>query len=172
MVEVAEILSEEIDGIRFAIPIAPSVSKPVVERIVQRATTKFSILSDGLDKVLHEATLVITASGTVTLEAAIAGTPMVIIYKVSPLSYWFAKRMIRVKHIGLANLVAEKPLVPELIQHQASAEKIAQQALEMIKDEKGLAQMRLALRRVTARLGVPGASKRAAEVAMVLLSED
>jgi lipid-A-disaccharide synthase len=172
MVRVAEILSERIDGVRFAIPVASSVSKGVVETIVKGSMARFLIVSDRLRDVLDEATLAITASGTVTLEAAIAGTPMIIVYKVSPFSYWLAKRMIRVKHIGLANLVAEKPLVPELIQHQASAEKIAQQAMGMIKDERRLAQMRLELRRVTERLGAPGASKRAAEVALTLLSEN
>jgi lipid-A-disaccharide synthase len=172
MVEAAEILSEGIKGVRFAIPVASSVSRRVVEDIVQGGRAKFSILSDSLQKVLSEATLVITASGTVTLETAIAGTPMIIVYKVSPLSYWLGKRMIRVKHIGLANLVAEKPIVPELIQHQASAQQIAGEALRMIKDERRLVQARLELRRVAERLGVPGASKRAAEVALSLLSKN
>ncbi len=172
MVEAAEILSEGIKGVRFEIPVASSVSKRVVEDIVQGGRAKFSILSDSLRTVLTEATLVITASGTVTLETAIAGTPMIIVYKVSPLSYWLGKRMIRVKHIGLANLVAEKPIVPELIQHQASAQQIAGEALRMIKDERRLVQARLELRRVAERLGVPGASKRAAEVALRLLSKN
>jgi lipid-A-disaccharide synthase len=172
MVGVAEILSERIDGIRFAIPVASSVSERVVETIVQGSTARFLIVSDRLQDVLDEAKLVITASGTVTLEAAIAGTPMIIVYRVSPFSYWLAKRMIRVKQIGLANIVAEKPIVPELIQHEASAEQIAEQAIKMIKDERGLAQMRLELRGVAERLGVPGASQRAAEVALSLLSEN
>ena len=172
MVEVAEILSKRIDGVRFAIPVASSVSKSVVETIIRGGMAKFLILSDRLRDVLDEAKLVITASGTVTLEAAIVGTPMIVVYKLSPFSYWLAKRMVRVKHIGLANLVAEKPVVPELIQHEASAEQIAEQAIKMIKDERRLVQMRLELRRVAERLGVPGASKRAAEVALSLLSNN
>lgn len=170
MVEVAEILSEKIEGIRFAIPVASSVSTRVVETIVRGEAAEILILHDRLRDVLDKAALAITASGTVTLEAALAGTPMIIVYRVSPLSYWLAKRMIRVKHIGLANLVAERPIVPELIQQEVSAERIAEQALRMIKDEKGLARMRLELRRVADRLGTPGASKRAAEVALSLLS--
>jgi lipid-A-disaccharide synthase len=170
MVQVADILSEHMPGIRFAIPVASSVDRALVETIAEGGATRFLILSDRLRNILDEATLLITASGTVTLEAAIAGTPMIIVYKVSHLSYWLAKRLVRVKHIGLANLVAGKTVVPELIQREASAEKIAGQALQLLRDENRLAEMRHQLNRVAQSLGPPGASKRAAQVAMNLLS--
>ncbi len=171
MVQAADILSEQLPGIRFAIPVASTVDTTLVEAIVEGGTSSRPlILRDGLRDVLDEAALVITASGTVTLEAAIAGTPMIIVYKVSPLSYWLGKRLIRVKHIGMANLVAERPIVPELIQHEASAENIASRALLMLRDEKGLAEIRCQLRRVGQSLGAPGASKRTAEVAIGLLA--
>ena len=170
MVQAADILSQQIPGIRFAIPVASSVDRTLVESIVEGGTARFLILADGLRDVLDEAALVITASGTVTLEAAIAGTPMIIVYKVSPLSYWVGKRLIRVEHIGMANLVAKRRIVPELIQHEASAEKIAHQALQILRDEKGLVEIRCKLRQVAQSLGTPGASKRAAEVAIRLLA--
>lgn len=170
MVQVADILSEQLPSVRFAIPLASSVDRTMVEAIVEEGTAaRPLILHDGLRDVLDEAALVITASGTVTLEAAIAGTPMIIVYKVSPLSYWLGKRLIRVKHIGMANLVAGRPIVPELIQHEASAEKIARRALHMLRDEKGLDEIRRQLRHVAQSLGTSGASKRAAEVAIKLL---
>jgi len=169
MVKVAEILSERIDGVRFAIPVAHSVNRAVVEAIVQGGKARFLILSNRLRDVLDGASLVITASGTVTLEAAIAGTPMIIVYKVSLFSYWLGRCLIRVKHIGLANLVARRPIVPELIQHDVSAEKIADLALKMLRDEERLARMRHELLLVRESLGVPGASKRAAEVALGML---
>ncbi len=170
MVQVADILSEQLPGIRFAIPVASSVDRTLIETIVEGGASRLLIQSDRLRDVLDEATLVIAASGTVTLEATIAGTPMIIVYKLSPLSYWLGERLVRVNHIGLANLVAGRSIVPELIQHQASAENIAHQALQMLRDEKGLAEIRHQLRQVAQSLGVPGASKRAAEVAMSLLS--
>jgi len=169
MVRVAEILSQQIEGIHFAIAVASSVRERVVEAMVQGAKANVSITSGGLRHLLDEATLVITASGTVTLEAAIAGTPMIIVYKMSPLSYWIARLLVRVEHVGLTNLVAERRIVPELIQHEASAEEIARQAFRMIRDEKGLGRMRLELHRVAEKLGETGASKRAAEVALRLL---
>lgn len=170
MVKVAESLSQRIEGVRFAIPVASSVGKDVVEGIVDGAKAEISILSNRLRDVLDQATLVITASGTVTLEAAIAGTPMIIVYRLSPLSYWIGKRLIQVTHIGLVNLVGEKSIVPELVQHDASAERISAQALAMIQDEHGLARMRVELHRVAEKLGLPGASRRAAEVAITMLS--
>jgi len=171
MVEVADVLSQHVPDARFAIPVASSVDRNLVKTMVEGRAPRFFILSDGLGEILREATLLITASGTVTLEAAIAGTPMIIVYKVSHFSYWLAKRLVRVEHIGLANLVAGKRVVPELIQHQASTDKIAHEALQLIKDEDRLAEMRRQLGRVAQRLGAPGASQRAAQVAINLLSD-
>jgi lipid-A-disaccharide synthase len=170
MVQVADMLGDHIPGIRFAIPVASSVDRGLVEAIAEGGRTRFLILSDRLRDILDEATLLITASGTVTLEAAIAGTPMIIVYKVSNLSYWLAKLLVRVEYIGLANLVAGKTVVPELIQHEASAEKIAHEALQLLGDEKRLAEMRRELSCIAKSLGAPGASQRAAQVAMNLLS--
>ena len=173
MVRVAEILSENIPGTRFAIPIASSVDRTLVESIVKEGRADFSMVdNDGLGNVLKEATLLITASGTVTLEAAIMGTPMIVVYKVSGFSYWLGRRLIRVKHIGLANLVVGRPIVPELIQHDASVEKISRQALSLLRDENALAEMRKQLARLGKVLGAPGASSRAAEVALSLISDN
>jgi len=101
-----------------------------------------------------------------------AGTPMMIVYKLSGFSYWVGRRLIRVEHIGLVNLVAGRRVVPELIQDEASAENISRQVLQMLADEHALLGMRRQLRDVVKRLGDPGASERAAEVAMGLLSGD
>jgi lipid-A-disaccharide synthase len=170
MVKVAESLTQRLPGVRFAIPVASTVRTDMVQGIVDGVKAEISVLSNRLRDVLDQATLVITASGTVTLEAALAGTPMIIVYRLSPLSYWIAKRLIHVTHIGLVNLVGEKSIVPELIQHEASAENISDKALAMIQDENGLAQTKAELHRVAAKLGPPGASKRAAEVAVGMFS--
>ncbi|MBW2036468.1 MAG: lipid-A-disaccharide synthase [Deltaproteobacteria bacterium] len=171
MIRAAEIISEQIPGVRFAIPVASRVEMGLVKRIVERVPVTVLIQADGVQDVLAKATLVITASGTVTLEAAIANVPMIIVYRISGLSYWLAKLLIRVKYIGLVNLIAGRMVVPELIQHEVSAENIARHALEMLEGEKTLAEIRSRLRQVVQQLGAPGASRRAAEVAMSLLSK-
>jgi len=171
MIRAAEIISEQIPGVRFAIPVASRVEMGLVKRIVERVPVTVLIQADGVQDVLAKAALVITASGTVTLEAAIANVPMIIVYRISGLSYWLAKLLIRVKYIGLVNPIAGKMVVPELIQHEVSAENIARHALEMLEGEKTLAEIRSQLRQVVQELGAPGASRRAAEVAMSLLSK-
>jgi lipid-A-disaccharide synthase len=82
----------------------------------------------------EQSQLLVAASGTVTLEAALHGIPTVIIYKVSPVSYWLGKRLIKVKHIGITNLIVEKELQPELIQDDASPQNIAEAVTTMISD--------------------------------------
>lgn len=170
MVKVAEKLSEKIEDAVFPVPVASSVDADLVSGIIDQAKVRCVIVSDRLHEVLRKATLVITASGTVTLEAALAGTPMIVVYRVSRLSYWLGKRLIRVRHIALANLVAGRNIVPELIQHEATVEDIAAKALNLITDERALATMRKQLRAVAQRLGPSGASRRAADVAMKLLA--
>ena len=81
------------------------------------------MISDGVEKVFERCDVIVAASGTVTLQAAIHGTPMVIIYKVSPMSFWLGRALVRVPNIGLVNLVAGEPLVPELVQHEALCRK-------------------------------------------------
>ncbi len=170
MLQAGELISKEIVGIRFIIAVASSVDRALVESMIQEEGAQSFSLSDKVQDVLNEATLVITASGTVTLEAAIAGTPMIVVYRVSRFSYWLGKRLIRVEHIGLANLVAGRRIVPELLQHQATPENIAQEALRLLQDESRLVEMRRQLHYVAKSLGAPGASRRAAEVAMSLLA--
>jgi lipid-A-disaccharide synthase len=169
MVDAAEIVAREFPGALFPIPVASSVDRGLVESVVKKGRAEFVIVTDGPQDVFEQATLLITASGTVTLEAALAGTPMIVVYKVSAMSYWLGKRLIRVKHIGLANLVAGKEIVPELIQDEASAERIALRASSLLKDGYALSEMRRELAGVARRLGKPGASRRAAKVALQLL---
>jgi len=166
----AEIISDEIEGILFAVPVASTVDTERVERLVKRYKARFIILSNAVHHVLKEAKLVITASGTATLEAAIAGTPMIIVYKVSNLSYWIGKRLVQVKDIGLANLIAGRRVVPELIQDMASPERVAKCALEMLRNEALLTEVKRELKTVRERLGAPGASMRAARIAIRMLN--
>jgi lipid-A-disaccharide synthase len=106
----------------------------------------------------------------VTLEAAILNTPMVILYKVSPLTYWIGRLMAKVEHIGLVNLVAGETVAPELIQESASPERLAQEALSILIDRERFSAMRSALRVVKEKLGTPGASEKAARLALKMMT--
>ncbi|MBW2645230.1 MAG: lipid-A-disaccharide synthase [Deltaproteobacteria bacterium] len=169
MIEAAEIISEEVRGIKFIIPVAPSLDKDKVEAMVAGCKAGISIVQGNAYEVLKSAALVISASGTATLEATIFGTPMIIVYKVSPFSYWLGTKLIQVKYAGLANLIAGKEVVPELIQDKASPENIADHALRLLRNKKARAAMQQQLNAIRKELGSPGASDMAAKVALRML---
>lgn len=117
----------------------------------------------------HADVLVVT-SGTATLEAGIAGTPMVIVYRTSPLTYAIGKRLVKIKDIGLINIVAGNRVVPELRQGEVTPERIADKVVRFLRDAPLRAETSSLLSRARATLGETGASERAAVVATELLN--
>ncbi len=171
MMAAAALLKERIPGVTFILSLAPSIKKELADELIATYghVINFTIEPRGVHHVFKKSTLVLAASGTVTLEAAIAGVPMVIIYKVSPLSYWLGKMLVNVTYMGLANLISGKEISPELLQQEASATNIADTIHDIIKHpDKLLAQQRdlLKLRNL---LGGPGASERVADIAMDIM---
>ncbi|QTA84220.1 lipid-A-disaccharide synthase [Desulfonema magnum] len=176
MLETAAILLKKRKNIKFIISLAPSVNREAVEDMIPcpsplapRPSPHFSLLR-GVDDVFEKCDLVVAASGTVALEAAMSGVPMVVVYKVSPLSYLIGRALIRVKHISLVNLIAGKEIVPELIQGNASPENIADAVSGMLNHPEKLRKMRHELLGIRNLLGGPGASERVADIAEKMLS--
>ncbi len=171
MLDAAKILRERMNGLSFVVSLAPGVKRQYVEGIIQghTAAAGFELVADGVEKIFERSGFVIASSGTVTLESAISGTPMVIIYKMSPLSYWLGKALVRVKHVGLVNLISGKALVPELLQDEASSGRIADTVFEMLSDPPRLERLRRELLAIKEVLGGPGASERVADIAVKML---
>lgn len=115
------------------------------------------------DNVLNAADVVLTASGTATVQAALHDKPMVIVYRVSPLTYQLGRRLVTVDAIGMVNLIAGERIVPELVQHAFTPDAVAREARSMLDDSSRVARIRQGLARVRAKLGGPGASRRAAD---------
>jgi lipid-A-disaccharide synthase len=173
MLAAAQILFDRIENVKFIISLAPGLKRKTVEEIVNthKGATDLEIVSGNVKKIFERSSVVIAVSGTVTLESAISGTPMVIIYKVSPISYWLGRAMIQVKHIGLVNLITGKEIVPELLQDQASPARIADTVYNMLDNASDLEKLRHQLLQVKDALGGPGASQRVADIAIGMLSD-
>jgi len=113
----------------------------------------------------------LTASGTATVQTALHDTPMVIVYRMSPLSYHLLRRLVTIETIGMVNLIAGERIVPELVQGAFTPEAVAREAVSMLTDRERAAHIRAGLAKVRARLGGPGASRRAAEAILRLVHE-
>jgi lipid-A-disaccharide synthase len=120
--------------------------------------------------VLSSARFCLVTSGTATLETALFGTPMVILYRMNEWSYWLARLLVRgIEHIGIVNILAQRGIVPEFIQHDAAPEKIIPVALELIEEGPARSAMLEGFREVHDLLGGEGASERAAQEILDLL---
>lgn len=122
--------------------------------------------------VLAAARFCVVASGTATLETTLFGVPMIILYKVSTPTYWLARLLVDVPHIGMVNILAGRGIVPEFVQHDAVPERILPVVLELIKDTPDRTQMLRELAAVRERLGAGGASECAAAEVLSFLQRD
>jgi len=171
MLDTANILKDRLKHARFIISHAPSVERQQIDMIVAEHSGRMDaeIISNGVETVFERSDLIVAASGTVTLQAAIHGTPMVIIYKVSPISFLLGRALVRVPHIGLVNLVAGQELVPEFVQKEANPDNIASAVENMLADKNHLNHLRQQLFGLRDVLGGGGASDRVAELALGML---
>lgn len=148
---------------------APSLDAGLVERAAAAANLSAEIVAEDRLRAVADSHLALCASGTATLETGLLGTPMIVLYRLAPLSYLLARLLVRVPHFSLVNLVLERSAVPELLQKEASPERIAGLAERLLTDRRAIARMRSELAGLRGRLGAAGASERAAaEVATIL----
>jgi len=123
-------------------------------------------------ELLHFATAALVKSGTTTLEAALAGTPFVVVYRMNPLSWQIARRLVKVPHIALANLIAGERLAPEFVQDDARPDVLAEALLPLLTEGSSEQQrMRTGFSRIREKLGDGGTSRRVAEIALELLEQ-
>jgi lipid-A-disaccharide synthase len=134
------------------------------------AKRSIRVVDSGLHSLLATADLVFVASGTATLEAAICSAPMIVVYKTSPASFAVGRLLVQVPWISLVNLVAQEPVVPELLQGEFNAERLEREGEALLSDPMRLSRMRDALARVARALGPPGASERAADAVLEALA--
>ena len=165
LAEAAGIIAHARPGTQFLLARAPHLDRSLFAPAA-RARVPIVMIEDRADAVLAASDVVITAAGTATVQAAIHGCPMVIVYRLSPLTYRLGKRFVKVDTFGMVNLIAGRRVAPELIQEAFTAESAASHALTLLANPDQYAAAKRALADVRAKLGGPGASRRAAEVVL------
>jgi lipid-A-disaccharide synthase len=180
ILKAAHLIRRAIPETQFILPLASTAPPGLVEGMVEdfwgkglgaeAPTPPLKIIPGQAYQALGAAHLAVVASGTATVEAALAAVPTVIVYRVSPLTFAVGRRLVRVEHVGMANLLAGERVFPELIQDDFTPERLAREVLDLIRDPGRMLAVRRALAAVIRRLGGPGASARAARVALNLMS--
>lgn len=171
--EAAQKLAEGHDELVFLLPLAPSLNRAILdEHGLADCMVQVKVIDSDRYEMMAACDAVIAASGTVTLELAILNTPMVVAYRTSPLTCWLARKLVDVKFVSLVNLIADREVVPELLQEDVSAERLAAQIAPLLFAPKVIASMRQGLADVRKLLGGPGASERAARIAFEIITRN
>jgi len=166
MLEAAEKLAQRAPQTQFLLAQASTIQDNLLESVLQKSSLSVKVVKEQASEVMAAADLALVASGTATLQAAVIGTPLILVYRTSALTFWLAFFLIRVRWIGLVNLVAERTVVPELIQTDATGQRLYEEASRLLDDRFAYDEMKRGLAKVRASLGQPGASARAAEVVL------
>jgi lipid-A-disaccharide synthase len=175
MADAIERIRTEFPTVEAILPVAPSLSMAEVrQRLANRAGNakpSIRLVSGDAPQVLACADFSIVASGTATLEAAVVGTPMIVVYKVARLTELVARLLVRIRIVGLVNIIAGRRVVPELLQSDATPEKMAEAVLDHLRNPMKIEEQKKALAEVRTKLGSPGAAQRAAVSILKVLSQ-
>lgn len=168
IVDAAQLIHTRLPHVQFLLPVAPSLHPETIREGLEGVPFEIVFTGESIYDVANACEAIISVSGTVTLQIALVGTPMAIMYKMSPLTYSIGKRLIKVPHIGLANIVAGQGVVKEFIQEQATPTALADEIVRILQDAAYNHAIRDGLSRVQRRMGEPGCSERVAQMALEL----
>lgn len=162
IVGAARIIQRELGQCQFLLPVADSIDPELIRQKLGDNPLGIQLLSGRNYDVMNCSDALIMASGSSTLEAGLFTVPMVIIYKVHPLTYLIARFFTHITHFGLINIVAGEEVVPELLNEQVTAERIAAEALKVLKNPDHARAVKERLQKVRETLGTPGVVTRIA----------
>ena len=170
--DTARVIHARDPAIRFVLPVAATLDYDAIRAQLPADAPPIEISREPIHELIRACDAIATCSGTVTLEIALLGTPMCIIYRMSWLSYQIMSRLITIPHIGLANIVADGPVVRELLQNQASPENISGEIFRLLDDGAYRQRVITGLERVRANLGEGQGAHRVAQLIISLLEQD
>lgn len=164
MLGAAERIQSRMPGVQFALPRATTVPAEVIDaHLAKHPRVNVRVFDSNRYNVRAAMDFAIVASGTATLETGLLLCPMVIVYQVPAMTYWLAKRLVKIKHAGLINIIAGEEVVPELLQSRCTADNIARESVELLSNSAALNRVKSRLAEIKESMGGPGASLRAAE---------
>lgn len=172
ILESAALLRRSFPDVQFILPLASSLSRADIAPLLESSGLDVIVVEESGYDVMQVCDAIISVSGTVTLEIAMIGVPMVIIYKVSPVTYMIGRRLIQVEHIGICNIVAGERVVKELIQQDAVPNKIVAEIVRILTDVEYESSIREKLGLVRKKLGIGGCSAKVVQLVMEMLSKD
>jgi lipid-A-disaccharide synthase len=161
LAETVRRLRQQRPQLQFVLALAPSLDAAAVAAGLDGLPVR--IAGGRTHAVLSACDVAVVASGTATVEAALLGAPMVVVYHVSPVTYALGRRLVDVPHFAMVNLIAQRRLVPEIIQREFTPDRVAAEVVSLLDDTGRRQEMLAGLSEVRQRLGQPGASARAAE---------
>ena len=171
MLATSEKLTEEFGDIRFVLPVAETIETTQIEEAIAECKANVKLIEPTDYQQLSGCDAALVASGTATLELAILGIPMVVVYKLNPLSYKVIKRWLTIEHISLVNIIANKRVVPELLQDEATIDNLFTELHTLLTDPAAREQQLTELAAVYKQLGESGASHSTAELIVTLVDK-
>lgn len=169
MVGAAKQLATERPGLQIVVPVAPTIPREEIVSRFEGSGLSPRLVDGRAPEAVGASDAAIVASGTAVLEAGLMQRPLVVVYRVSLLTYWVGRMMLKVAHVALVNLLANRRLVPELLQGDMKPERIAAEIRRVWEPGPPREEMLRGLEEVRGRLGGPGAAERAAEAVLELL---
>lgn len=169
MLETAVLMQQQDPDLAFVLPVAAALDYDTIQTQCRKTGLDIRLTRDNLYDVISSCDAIVSCSGTVTLEIALLGIPLCIIYKMTWLSYQIMSRLITIPHIGLANIVANRHVVKELLQDEASAKNISTELFRLLNDAPYRQQVISGLQDVKANLGMGEGSRHMAELILAVL---
>mgnify|MGYP000240537640 FL=1 len=166
MLKTAKLMLERNPKVKFILPVASTLDYDLIQQQCNQSGVNIKLTRDDIYDLIVCCNAIVSCSGTVTLEIALLNAPLCLVYKISWLSYQIMSRLITIPHIGLANIVADKLIVKELLQDDATPQKIATELFRLLEDQSYRSQIISDLSKVRANLGAGGGAQKLAKLAL------
>ena len=165
------LLRDRVPGLQVLLPIADTLDAEAIRTTLRDAALPIHFLHRRFPEAIRACDAAIVASGTASLQTALALTPNVVIYRVAPLTYWLARKLAQVEHIGMANVLAQREIIPELLQDDCTPSRIADAITPLLSDPEARSRMVTDLKPIRQQLGDPGAYGRAVQALLDFLQQ-